>query len=231
MPLEFPYDLLKYRSYRLDIFGSVFGGGMSNNGQQQVVNASGGGLWVLDMNFGSLRTPDQIRSWRAIRHGQQGGVVPVNISICEIRQAPRGAGGSSYSSVPHSDGTSFSDGSLYAGSVVSAVTVSEISQHSTQVVIFVDGDAAILGGEYFSLEYGEGRHELHVITYSEPVEGGYLVKFEPPSRASHLAGADVEFAHPKCTMRLAESSGMSGDMLINRRIDNPSATFIEYFAA
>ena len=82
-PMMFPYEILKANSFRLDLIGSTVVGGLSQSGQQQRVNATGGGLWGVQLEFNTLRTPQQVRAWRSIQYGSQGGVVPINLSICE----------------------------------------------------------------------------------------------------------------------------------------------------
>lgn len=226
--LTFPYALLPIRSFRPDIVGSVISGGITQAGQQQVVNATGGGLWSLALEFPRWTRPDQIRAWRAIQFGQQGGVVPVNISICDLRQAPLPPGYVPMSRrVPHSDGTPFSDSSLYTSDIIAASLVAAIPARATKAVISFAAGSSVLGGEFFSLSYGGGRHELKVIVGVEVVDGGYEVRFLPPARVAHAAGEDVTFDHPTGTFRLAQQDSMSM-ATENGRFGQGQAAFIEY---
>jgi len=220
--LTFPYDIIKIRDFSLDIQGQVISGGITQSGQQQVVNATGGGLWALKIDCATLRTPEQVRAWRIIQYGSQGGVVAVNVAICDLRHAP-------VSGVPHSDLTPFSDTSLYRWYGVVAELALSASLRATSAVISFAGGAIPKGGEFFSLPYGDDQHELHVITSVAPFGSNYAVTFVPPLRAAHAAGEAVEFKHPMCTYRLANQGSMSHTLSSGKRIDAPSATFIEAF--
>lgn len=197
--LTFPAALLKARSFRLDLVGSVISGGITQSGQQQVVNATGGGLWALQMDFNRFSRPEQLDAWRRIQYGSLGGVVEVNVSVCDLRQAPYG--------VPHSDFTPFSDGTMYFSPLISASLVTNAPLRATSARINVVSGREPLG--YFSLPYGEGRHELHFILSAVANGENWDVTFVPPLRAAHTADEDVTFGHPLCTMRLAQQDSMS----------------------
>lgn len=212
--LDFPASLLKAKSFRLDIVGQVISGGITQDGQQQVVNAAGGGLWALALEFPRFNRPDQIQAWRAIQYGSQGGVVEVNVSVCDIRQAPRPAYlTESLNGVPHSDGTPFSDSSLYYSESIQATLVGSSLLRATTLRMDFGSDGGVpRGGELFSMAYGDGgdRNELHVITSVSLVSGSiYDVKFVPPLRSAHSDGEVANFSHPSCTMRLATPEAMS----------------------
>lgn len=220
MPLEFPYSALKPRNVRVDIIGGVISGGLSNSGQQQIVNATGGGLWAVTMDGFTIRTPEQIREWRKIQYGSQSGVVPVNISLCESRTMPAGG-------APHSDLTPFSDGSMYRVFDVTAETVASAALRATSITAAFDGGAEPVGGELFSIEYADGYHSLHAVTGVVPSGSNYVLSFVTPLRASAAAGISLQFKHPKVTTRLASADAMS--MTVNNgRFASPSAVFVEH---
>lgn len=226
--LTFPYSILKMRSFRLDLVGQVISGGITAAGQQQRVNASGGGLWALQAEFPRFSTPDQIRAWRVVQYGSQGGVVPVNIAICDLRQAPRPTNWVAPSGVPHSDGSSFSDTSLYSSESIVATLSAAAALRATTIRVTFDGDSVPLGGEFFSLAYGLGMNELHVTTGATLVSGNtYDLTFEPPLRAAHIAGETVTFDHPTGTFVLAQADGMSMATEYGRW-GQASAAFVEY---
>lgn len=228
-PLTFPYEVLPIRSFQLDIVGQVISGGITQAGQQQVVNASGGGLWSMQLGFPRWSKPDQIRAWRAVQYGQRGGVVPINVSICDLRQAPLPPGYAGSSGVPHSDGTPFSDGTLYASDIISAALNAPLALRATSAVIALAGGSVIRGGEFFSMAYGDGYNELKVITSVEDLGAGmYEVAFLPPMRAAHAAGEAIAFDHPTGTFRLAQQDAMSMALEYGR-FGTGQAAFIEHF--
>lgn len=226
--LTFPYSTLRMKSFRLDLVGQVISGGITAAGQQQRVNATGGGLWALQAEFPRFNTPNQIRAWRVVQYGSQGGVEPVNIAICDLRQAPRPSNWSPSSGVPHSDDSPFSDGSLYASDSIVSTLASGAALRATTIRVTFEGDSLPLGGEFFSLGYGEDRHELHVTTGATLVSGTtYDVTFLPPLRAAHSAGETINWDHPTGTFVLAQADSMS--MAIDYgRWGQGQAAFVEY---
>lgn len=222
--LVFNHNLLVAKSIQLDLIGSVVRGPVTDSGQQQLVMATGGGLWSLRMTFARLHRADQIRTWRALQYGSDGGVVAINVPICDLRQSPArsyiGAG------VPHSDGSPFSDGSLYTSSSITAVLALDADLRATTVrMTFANGERP-LGGEFFSLQAGDD-HELHVTLKAVHVSGDtYDVTVRPPLRRDHLAGALVDFNRPRCTMQLATPDSMSMAVEMGR-LGSPTAAFLE----
>jgi hypothetical protein len=208
--LTFPYSTLRMKSFRLDLVGQVISGGMTASGQQQRVNATGGGLWALQAEFPRFNTADELRSWRVVQYGSQGGVVPVNIAICDLRQAPRPSNWSPSSGVPHSDDTPFSDGTLYASESIVSTLAADAALRATTIRVTFGGDSVPLGGEFFSLSYGTEMNELHVTTGATWVSGNtYDLTFLPPLRAAHVAGEQVTWDHPTGTFVLAQPDSMS----------------------
>lgn len=227
--LTFPYSTLKAKSFRLDLVGQVVSGGVTASGQQQRVNATGGGLWSLLLDFPRLTTANQIRAWRVVQFGSDGGVAPVNVAICDLRQAPTPSGWSGSSSVTHSDGAPFSDSSLYASTIIGAELSASAALRATTIRVLFDGDSMPLGGEFLSLAYGVEMHELHVVLTATAT--GTAKEFDltirPPLRAAHNAGEPVNFDHPTGTFVLAQPDSMSLPTEYGR-FGNGTAGFIEY---
>lgn len=228
--LNFPYSTLKAVSFKLDLGANVISGGVTNGGYQQRVNTSGGGLWFLELSFNRLRTPDQLRTWRVIQYGSDGGVVPVNVSICDLRQAPR-PNGPHRSGVPHSDGSPFSDDSLYSTPWIVATMAAEAPARAATIRASFENGSYPLGGEFFSLPYGDGYHELHVIILAEPVSPGVFdLTIRPPLRAAHPVSEALEFDHPTGTFVMADVNSMSMATEYGK-FGKADASFVEYLGA
>jgi hypothetical protein len=225
--LTFPYSTLKAKSFRLDLVGQVISGGITAAGQQQRVNATGGGLWALLLEFPRFSTANEIRAWRVIQFGSQGGVEPVNISICDLRQAPRPPGWQA-GSVPHSDDSPFSDESLYSSPTIISTLADNAAVRATTIRVTFDGASVPLGGEFFSLAYGDDMNEIHVTTGATLVSGNtYDLTFLPPLRAAHVTGESVTWDHPTGTFVLAQADGMSLATEYGR-FGQGQAAFVEY---
>lgn len=222
-PLEFPHDVLKYRSFQFDLAGQVITGGLSQSGLQQVVNASGGGVWTLRLEGFKLRRPEEVRAWRAIQFGGHAGVYPINVSICDLRHSPTLIGG-----VPHSDTSPFSDMTLYISGPSNFFTTSSAGVRAPSIQVgFYDFEPPE-PGQFFSLPYGDNRHSLHVITSVQPFGSSHILRFVPPLRAAIPEGTAVEFDKPMLTMRQAGPDAMSAALVMGKFME-PSATFVEYF--
>ncbi len=222
VPIEFPHDTLKYRSFQFDLAGQVIAGGLSQSGVQQVVNASGGGIWTLRLEGFKLRQPEQVRAWRKVQFAGQSGVMPINVSVCDLRHAAV-----RFPGVPHSDLTPFSDDSFYGTGNDDFITASNAGIRATAITVSFDDSDPPLGGEFFSLPYGDGRHSLHVITSVTPSGADYVLRFVPPLRAAIPAGTELEFNRPMLTMRMAGPDAMAAALTLGKFME-PSATFVEH---
>lgn len=200
-------------------------------GIPDVARIDGGGFWVAELSAVVLSQADHIRAWRALEALLDGGVTEVVVPSCESRTAPwpvvDGVKITSYGSIPHSDGTLFSDGSGYYQPVIDCEVVSAANLRATSLVLSFNYGGPLRGGEAFSLEHPtKGHRRYHVGSVVINDSGQSVVTIRPPLREAVAADTPVNFDRPKCTMRLAASDAM--DLTLEmRRFARPSVAFKE----
>lgn len=191
------------------VVGSTVSGGTSLSGIEDTTETTGGGYWRADFSgadFGD-RT-DQGRAetlaWRAINGGMIGGSVPVIVQFCDRWHQPVGDA----ARVPHSDGTPFSDDSLYIGSGASATIAAVVNGQAggnrcTVLDIRFAGQKPLIGGERFSYIGANGWGDRAAEIYSIEDRGGGVtrVTFQPPIRGGIAAGDTLDFDNIRCRMR------------------------------
>ncbi len=199
----FPSSLFPPSKLRWKIAGSPVTGGQPISGPPATSDLSVGGWWVAEFSVGKLWRPNDIKAWRALSGRLRNGAVAFMVPCLDWFQPwpsvlPNGA-----PSVPHSDGASFLDGSLYAGGAITASLSADAALRDTTATIAVTVGAALTGGEYFSLTGASGNKRLHLIHTVETEDGtNYSIGFTPPLREDYAEGAAVDFQSLGCTMKL-----------------------------
>lgn len=201
----------------------VMYGASTVSGLRQAVGTDAG-YWQATLSGFQLRTPDQIREWRALVTAGQGGLGDILIGPFDCRQAARHTDGSFPSTVPHSDDAYFGDFTGYSQSQIVADVATTALLRATSLTIDITGAGELRRGMYFSIS-----ERLYMIT-SVPVVSGAQATFSflPPLRATATAGTEVEMAHPFATMRLA--AGSTGRQAIRMgKWSEPSIDLVESF--
>lgn len=141
---------------------NTLSGGKSLSGYEDVIRTDGGGYWLADYTnsrFGG-RTEERLNktlAWRALNSGMLGGSVAINVDFCDRLHQPVG----DLALVLHSDGTPFSDDSLYESSgaqceVVAVVNGQAGGSRSTVMDIRLVSQRPLLAGERASYEGRNG---------------------------------------------------------------------------
>lgn len=202
-PCQFGF---KDRDIRVDI--AVITGERSLSGFQDIDGTGGGGIWIADFANGSFggRSDDRraaTLSWRASNAGMQGGATAVDVLFCDRLHQPV----LDRAGVPHSDGTPFSDDTLYASSgaqcVVLAVVNGQVGGNAATVLdIRLTAERALLAGERFSYYGAAGWNWRAAETYAVEVIGAGVtrVTFSPPIRGGIAVGDAIDFDTIRCQM-------------------------------
>ena len=192
------------------VVGSEVDGGTSLAGITDVVETSGGGYWQGDWSgadFGGRSDEERAETlaWRAVNAGLSGGR-PAVVPACDRWHQPVISTGRT---VPHSDGTPFSDGSEYVNGRSSAFVLEVVNGQDgglncTILDIAITSDRPLIGGERFTYIGAGGWNErMAEIASVEDVPGGKRISFIPPIRGGIGPGDPLDFDTPRCVMRRA----------------------------
>lgn len=227
--LEFPRSLLREQSGSWRLVMGTASPGLTGSGAFPLVRLDGGGLWRCDLNGVSLLNPARIKLWRATEMACDGGSNPIVVPMCDVRHIPLGALSFSSASIPHSDGTFFSDGSGYYNPVINAETVGDADLRDTELTISFNAGGPLEGGEYFSIQHEtEGWRLYMVVSVAIDGSGDSVCTIRPPLREDTDAGTPIDFDRPRCVMRLSTSDAMAMTLEL-RRHAQPNASFVETF--
>lgn len=194
-------------------------GNPSINGITQSV-ASHAGRWKIDATGFVLGTALKIKLWRAVESlagGQAGQFV---VPLYEFDRVPVE---SADTTVPHSDGSPFDDGSKYYQPNYIATISGAVALYATTLTINHTGFLAPQPGQMFSC--GVRLYSIGRILSS--TASTVTVAIWPPTREAILAGADLNFDHPECLCRLASDDEMAIKDLDFARWGKADVSFIE----
>lgn len=189
----FPTGLFAFSVKSPDIEGATLSGGTALSGETDRIAADGGGRVVVEFSGGALVDRAQLLAWSALKSQIGDEVTLAVVPFCQIRLTPYGGG----HSVPHSDGTPFSDGSLYHGGGPTAVAVDAAPLRAVSLRLAVTASQPLIGGEWFSVEHPTKGWRAYRIGSID----GDVVTFRPPLREAVDAGQHIELASPRCLMR------------------------------
>lgn len=215
---RFPFQLKDF-----DVEQALLSGGQAINGDEDVVAADGGGRWFADLGDASLYTRDRVMLWRAFKSAIRYGASPFVFPVCDIRHQPSNGG----HSVSHSDGSSFSDDSLYEGEDCAAELSSGAALRATQITLTIELGKPLIGGERFTIDHPTMRHRCYQIgLITAQTESTAAVQFHPPLREAADAGEAVDFNNPRCVVRV---DGSMSAPLAGPRWASGSVRFVEDF--
>jgi hypothetical protein len=203
-PCQFAFE---NQDIRVD--GSTVSGGVSISGYEDVIRIDGGGIWRADFSdadFGERTNPGRAETlaWRALNAGMLGGSVAVIVEFCDRLHQPV----LDAAFVPHSDGTPFSDDTLYQSSgaecTVATVVNGQVGGNRATVLdIHLASERALIGGEKFSYTgaNGWGERAAEIYDIEDRGAGVTRVTFQPPIRGGIAAGDALDFDRVRCRMR------------------------------
>lgn len=181
-------------------------GGATLGGESQERSTNGGGAWVAACSAISLITALDSRIWEALMLNWSLGDTKIIVPRCSNLKATFAQTGARNT---HSDGTPFSDGSLYAGGSFGALAA-PVALRDTTAQITLPVGAALLGGEPFTMT-GPNRSErlygvARILAVDVPTNTA-TVRFAKPAREAYPAGTEVDFGDPRCLMRAQLANG------------------------
>lgn len=168
-------------------------GGVSVGGITRRARTDGGGFWTCTMSGISIYNREQILAAQAIEARMDGGFVQVIVPHLSVNTAPWPGG-----VIPANPLTS---------TAISAQVDAPAAALATTLNIRIDTGEPLVGGERFSVDYGEASGYPHVRLYTvalagDPdVDGVQVCQIRPPLRNA-LTTEHLNFNSPKCYMRL-----------------------------
>ena len=216
---HFPRLLLREREHSWNLSGVAVTPGVTVDSTATYIRSDGGGFWLCAMRDVSLSAPGRGRErqrvstllWRAVRHVCDGGVNNIVVWRNDALFIPYPAGVARAITVPHSDGSTFSDGSEYYQPAIDIICDGGADLRATSMDIQINQAAALIGGESFSVFHagaGWRLYEIGTVTYDDDDEALATITFRPPLREAVVHGDQLEFDRPRCVMRLASPNSM-----------------------
>lgn len=212
------YDLgmLPPGRMEIDLAGSSIESGRSLSGITGAIDMSGGGLWTVRYSQVMVFGAPQHLYYQYLRNYLRGGVRSIIVPMLTDYVAPTPvAGGPLFVTTTFSDSSLFSDSSSFGQSTISAAMEGAQAQNATTIQLKIIAGGLLQGGETFSIDHLSPKwHRCYGISEIDSVgtpdaNGAiiYQVAITPPLRAAVADQTSLEFARPKCLMRLAAGGG------------------------
>ncbi|MFN4296807.1 MAG: hypothetical protein ACK4FB_08185 [Brevundimonas sp.] len=227
--ITWPFTTLTPYEERWSLDGVALNGPTSASGLNRFAKTDGGGFWTCQQKF-FFHRPAQIKAARAIEALLDGGATSIIIPAFERPFAPYPNGYSAHL-VPHSDGTPFSDDTLYEGGLIDVTLAADAALRATTLQLSVTAVAPLEGGERFSIVHPVLGKRLYTVASVGEVSGGVQqIKCRPPLREAATAGTELDFDKPGCIMRLANARDFLSALNVARHM-TCEAVWVESFDA
>jgi hypothetical protein len=181
------------------------------------------GYWRVDIVGVPLHDKHERRAWDAIGAILGGSSGRIAVPAWSMDSAPYASGREEpLISVPHSDGSTFSDGSQYQQSAISVVSVGVTAIGATLMSMRLINGAPDLAGVRFS--YNHALYQTgQVVSVEDDI---WTVRISPSVRELIPDGADLEFDRPTCVCNLLEDNAFQRPINADR-FSRESVSFVE----
>lgn len=179
-----------------------------------------GGRWVCEMTV-PLLDVQQIKLARAMAEGTDGGTIPLIVPYLNEADAPYPYGVPA-ESVPFGDGSTFGDGTEFAGSSID-ITASAADLRATVLTINQVASAPLTGGEFYSITHPTFGKRLYTIIRVN----GDVIKVRPPNREEFGDDTPLDFDTPGCVMNLTSAEESIQPITAGAYMSSLNLQFIE----
>lgn len=220
--LVWPASVLRPAAIEPNVVAFSRSGGRTLGGLERVTRTDRG-WWSIAYRGVTLGNPRQRRLWNAVAEhcGGMAGLLAVPVWSYDSVPWPDGTVQGRLLA-PHSDGTSFSDHSLYGQSPIGVQMVADAAIGATSVSLRIGHGVDDLAGVRFSYQ-----HALYRTGFPTAVSGNvWTVPISPAVRAPIPADADLEFGLPTCLVRLAGDREMDVSFSVDK-ISKHDVAFVE----
>lgn len=220
--LIFPSCFFGIYAKDVDISTSAISGGKSLSGLEETIASDGGGYWYASLDSVALHTREKNLAWRAFKSATAGGISPFIFPICDARHQPV----LGKTKVPHSDGTQFSDETMYSQGDCEVYLAADAPLRATQISLdIVNLGRPLIGGERFTIVHATWRERCYQIGKILEQDGATAtVQFMTPLREAVTAGTPVDFNNPRF---VAHVDGQMSAPLTNPKFASGSVRFVE----
>lgn len=196
----FPTCLFAPDGIEADIELRTISGGRALNDDEDLIATDGGGRVFAQFDNAYLDEPEVALAWRAASAYLDGGATPIIVPFCDARHQPTDG----RVTVTHSDGTPFDDESEYSQADSDVTLAADAALRATTLYLAITTlPRSLLGGEWLSIDHTTKRHRAYRIKEITAQDATTAtVKISPPLREATTAGTIVDFANPRCVMRL-----------------------------
>jgi len=214
-----PSAILKPRHVSIVPAHATTAGPVALSGYRQAVE-SPAGVWSATMSGFRIVSPAEIKMWRALSVQIKGRVTPVVVPVFDRDELLPIIGPPGY--VPHSDGSTHSDGTLYRTGRAQVITDQVVARGAVSMRVELISAAAIEPGMHFSV-----GHRLYRVESITAIAGSKTtMRFWPMAREAMIAGAELDFDTPVCKVRFVDD-GVMDHVLDHGRTSFPQIRCIE----
>lgn len=192
-----PVEKLRWRP-----IGVSVSGGPTLSGPGQDAAWDGGGWWSAELEGIDLGDAQALRAIRALLLQARGGVKRWIVPMLDYPLSP------ALTTVPHGDGTPFSDSGEYVSGAVVAELAASAALRATTLQIQLDPATAgpLQGGEAFTIVHPDVGPRIYMVARIDDVtDDVYTVFTLPPLRQAASAGDACDFDIPRCVMKLDDA--------------------------
>lgn len=220
--LVFPTCFFGIYAKDVDILTASISGGRSLSNIEDRIATDGGGFWYANADSIALHKPEKIMAWRAFNSATSGGIEPFVFPICDARHQPI----AKRFRVPHSDGTSFDDDTLYTQGECAVFVAENAPLRATTIKLTIASlGKPLIGGERFTIVHDNWRERAYQIgEIIDQTATSATVQFHTPLREAVTAGTPVDFNNPRF---VAHVEGQMSAPLSNPKFASGSVRFVE----
>lgn len=203
----FPAHIFCPETVTAAVVPDVVSGGTSLAGEQDIIEADGGGRWMITMGGIALDDPATQRLWKAWAAKLSGGAFSVLVPLLSVATAPRPIAGNGLATPSdiHANDDHFPTEVRFASPYIVAALAAPVALRGTTMQIAVTQGAAVQPGMDLSIG-------IRAYTVQEVVSRSGLtatVKVTPPAREAIASGAAVNFDWPVVVARAAAGQNLS----------------------
>lgn len=206
MTMLWPETVLAPRAIDPDLDVRTLSGGPSLSGDEMIA-ATTAGRWRISYGGVPVMTLQQQKCWNAIAVLMEGRANSIAVPVANYFTAPwplQASGARKPRSLGlHSDGTPFSDESVYWQDLIVATIRAASAGASSVVIDLVDGQALEPGHVF-----GVGEDRAYKIKTVSAVGSVYTCTIAPTLRAAITADTPARFDVPRVKCRLASDDSM-----------------------